>query len=159
MKIVSFNFTRKSFELLKELEENNNKDWYDEHREDFETYLRSPFAEVLERASDRLDETATPLIGSARTMFRQNRDIRFSKDKSPYNTQISGVMTPSGTKAEKSGLLYLQLDATGGMLACGFYQLRASELAPIRDRMLEKPKEFSKVLKDLETAEDGRAHV
>ncbi|MEM7772349.1 MAG: DUF2461 domain-containing protein [Cyanobacteria bacterium P01_E01_bin.6] len=150
--MVSFNFTQKSFDLLEELEANNEKAWYDEHREDFEAYLREPFAEVLELASDRLAETATPLVGSAKTMFRQNRDVRFSKDKSPYNTQISGLLTPSGTKAEKSGLIYLQLDSSGGMMACGFYQLKASELAPIRDQIMEQPKAFSVVLKDLEAA-------
>ena len=155
---MSFNFTRKSFDLLEGLEENNDKEWYHEHKEDFIAYLREPFADVLERASDRLADTATPLIGSAKTMFRQNRDQRFSKDKSPYNTQISGLLTSSGTKAEKSGLIYLQLNASGGMLACGFYQLKAAELAPIRDRMIEKPKEFSKVLKDLKKADLSLSH-
>ena len=150
--MVSFNFTEKSFDLLKGLESNNEKIWYDEHREDFDAYLRIPFAEVLELASDRLSETAVPLVGSAKTMFRQNRDVRFSKNKSPYNTQISGLLTPSGTKAEKSGLIYLQLDSSGGMIACGFYQLKAAELAPIRDQIIEQPKAFSVVLNDLETA-------
>ena len=147
-----FNFTSKSFDLLEGLEENNEKEWYSEHKEDFEAYLRAPFSEVLEHASGRLADKDIPLVGSAKTMFRQNRDVRFSKDKSPYKTQISGLMTPSGTKSEKSGLIYLQLDSDGGMLACGFYQFKASELAPIRDRMIEKPKEFSKVLKDLDKA-------
>ena len=149
---MTLNFTRKSFDLLEGLAENNEKAWYDEHREDFEAYLRGPFAEVLELASDRLSETDTPLSGSAKTMFRQNRDVRFSKDKSPYSTQISGVLTPSGSKAEKEGLIYLQLNVSGGMLACGFYQLKAAELAPFRDRMIEKPKEFLQVLEDLEAA-------
>ncbi len=146
------NFTRKSFDLLEGLAENNEKTWYDEHRDDFEAYVREPFAEVLELASDRLSEIATPLSGSARTMFRQNRDVRFSKDKSPYSTQVSGVLTPSGTKAEKEGLIYLQLDSSGGMTACGFYKLKAAELAPIRDRIIEKSKVFSSVLQDLESA-------
>lgn len=150
--MVSFNFTEKSFDLLKGLEANNDKAWYSKHKEDFEAYLREPFAEVLELASDHLSETAVPLVGSAKTMFRQNRDVRFSKDKFPYNTQISGLLTPSGTKAEKSGLIYLQLNASGGMMACGFYQLKAGELAPIRDRIIEQPKAFSAVLKDLEAA-------
>ena len=150
---MTLNFTRKSFDLLEGLTENNEKAWYDEHRDDFEAYLRAPFANVLELASDRLSETNTPLSGGAKTMFRQNRDVRFSKDKSPYSTQVSGVLTPSGSKAEKEGLIYLQLDASGGMLACGFYQLKAAELAPLRDRMVEKPKEFSKVLKDLAAAD------
>lgn len=150
--MIPFDFTSKSFDLLEALEENNDREWYHEHKEDFEAYLREPFSEVLEHASDRLADTSVPLVGSAKTMFRQNRDVRFSKDKSPYNTQISGLMTPSGTKSEKSGLIYLQLNSDGGMLACGFYQFKASELAPIRDRIIEKPKEFSKVLKDLDKA-------
>ena len=149
---MTLSFTRKSFDLLEGLKENNEKAWYDEHREDFDAYLREPFAEVLEMASDRLAETNTPLSGSAKTMFRQNRDVRFSKDKSPYSTQVSGVLTPSGTKGEKEGLIYLQLDASGGMLACGFYKLKAAELAPFRDRIVEKPKEFFSVLKDLDAA-------
>lgn len=149
---MTVNFTRKSFDLLEGLAENNEKSWYDDHREEFEAYLREPFAAVLELASDRLSETTVPLVGSARTMFRQNRDVRFSKDKSPYSTHVSGVLTPSGTKAEKEGLIYLQLEPSGGMVACGFYKLKAAELAPIRDRIIEKPEVFSDVLGDLEAA-------
>ena len=149
---MTLNFTRKSFDLLEGLAANNNKDWYDEHRKDFEAYLRGPFAEVLELASDCLSEAPVPLVGSAKTMFRQNRDVRFSKDKSPYSTQVSGLLTPSGTKAEKEGLIFLLLDTSGGMLACGFHQLKAAELAPIRDRIIEESKAFSDVLKNIDKA-------
>ncbi|MEO1299227.1 MAG: DUF2461 domain-containing protein [Cyanobacteria bacterium J06636_16] len=150
--MTELNFTQKSFDLLEGLAENNDKTWYDEHRKDFEAYLREPFAEVLQEATDRLSETEVPLMGSAKTMFRQHRDIRFSKDKSPYSTHVSGVLTPSGTKAEKEGLVYVHLDRSGGFIACGFYQLKAAELGPIRDRILEEPEEFAGVLKDLDTA-------
>ncbi|MGB3139039.1 MAG: DUF2461 domain-containing protein [Nodosilinea sp.] len=149
---MELNFTRKSFDLLEGLGANNEKAWYDEHRQDFDTYLREPFATVLELATERLEDTDVPLAGGAKTMFRQNRDVRFSKDKSPYSTHVSGVLTPSGTKAEKEGLLYLQLESSGGMIACGFYQLKAADLAPIRDRIVEEPKEFTQVLNDLDAA-------
>jgi len=149
---MELNFTQKSFDLLEGLAANNEKAWYDDHRDDFEAYLRQPFAQVLELATERLEETDLPLAGSAKTMFRQNRDIRFSKDKSPYSTYVSGLLTPSGTKAEKEGVVYIQLDSSGGMIACGFYQLKAAELAPIRDQIIEKPEAFADVLKDLENA-------
>jgi uncharacterized protein (TIGR02453 family) len=97
--MVDLDFTPRSFELLEELAANNEKTWYDEHRDELQTYLRKPFAVVLELATDRLAETAVPFVGGAKTMFRQHRDIRFSKDKSPYSTHISGLLMPSGTKA------------------------------------------------------------
>ncbi|MGG6236995.1 DUF2461 domain-containing protein [Nodosilinea sp. AN01ver1] len=146
------NFTPTSFELLEGLAANNEKAWYDAHRDDFETHVRKPFALALELATERLAETHVPLAGGPKTMFRQNRDVRFSKDKSPYSTHVSGVLTPSGTKAEKQGLLYLQLDSLGGLIACGFYQLKAAELGTIRDRIIDEPETFAHVLKDLEAA-------
>lgn len=106
------NFTPKSFDLLERLESNNEKAWYNEHRKEIDTYIRKPFALALalELATERLEDTEVPLAGGAKTMFRQNRDIRFSKDKSPYSTHVSGLLTPSGCKAEKDGVVYIHLD-------------------------------------------------
>jgi len=150
--MVELNFTPKSFELLEALAANNEKAWYDEHRKEFETYLREPFGGVLELATEQLEDPSVPFSGGPKTLFRQHRDIRFSQDKSPYNTHVSGLLTPSGTKAEKEGIVYVHLDSSGGFLACGFYQLKATELAPMRDHILEKPAEFARVLKDLDQA-------
>ncbi|ESA31966.1 tigr02453 family protein [Leptolyngbya sp. Heron Island J] len=149
---MELNFTHRSFELLEGLEANNEKAWYTEHKNDFETYLRTPFAMVLEWATECLEDTDVPFRGSAKTMFRQHRDVRFSKDKSPYSTFVGGLLTPSGTKAEKEGVLYVQLNSSGGLLACGFYKFKAAELGQIRDRIVEEPDEFSQVLQDLEDA-------
>lgn len=148
----TIHFTPKAFDLLEELAANNHKDWYVQHKEEIEIYLRDPFARVLEEATQRLAQTKVPLAGGSKTMFRQHRDVRFSKDKSPYSTHISGLLTPSGTKSESEGLLFLQLDSSGGMIACGFYKLKADQLAGIRDRILEKPNVFSGVLEDLDEA-------
>ncbi len=145
-------FTPKAFDLLEGLTANNHKDWYAEHQEEFQAYVRDPFTQVLEEATQRLAQTKVPLAGGAKTMFRQNRDVRFSKDKSPYSTHVSGLLTPSGTRSENEGLLFLQLDSSGGLLACGFYKLKADELAGIRDRMLEESDLFSRVLEDLDEA-------
>ncbi|NJL48910.1 MAG: DUF2461 domain-containing protein [Leptolyngbyaceae cyanobacterium SM2_5_2] len=146
------NFTPTSFELLEGLAANNEKAWYEAHRNDFEAYVRQPFAMTLELATERLAETVVPLKGGPKTMFRQNRDVRFSKDKSPYSTHVSGVLTPSGTKAEKEGLVYVQLEPSGGLIACGFYKLKPAELGTIRDKIVEEPKAFAQVLEDLAVA-------
>jgi uncharacterized protein (TIGR02453 family) len=150
--MTELHFTPKTFELLEGLAANNEKAWYDEHRDDFDACVRQPFALMLELATNILSGTAVPLAGGPKTMFRQNRDVRCSKDKLPYSTHVSGVLTPSGTKAEKEGLVYVQLEASGGLIAFGYYKLSPAALGPIRDKIVDESDEFAQVLKDLEAA-------
>ena len=68
-------------------------------------------------------------------MFRMNRDVCFSKDKSPYKTSVSGLLTSSGTKAETAGMVCADLNATGGWVAGGFYRLPTAQLSLIGQRI------------------------
>ena len=145
-------FTQKSFDLLKQLAANNNREWFNDHKEEVEDRLQLPFAELLDAASRRLAKKKIGLSGGPETMFRMNRDVRFSADKAPYKAQVSGMLTPSGSKELHGGVLYAQITADGGMIACGHYQLSATDLGPIRDRIVKEPAEFKKVLKSLEKA-------
>ncbi|MEL6549636.1 MAG: DUF2461 domain-containing protein [Pseudomonadota bacterium] len=138
-----------AFDLLAGLEAHNSKDWYDANKADFEAALRVPFAGILEAVTARLEGSISPLIGSKKTMFRQNRDVRFSKDKSPYKTSVSGLLTPTGTKSEMAGILYLHLDTSGGFMATGFYQFPTAKLGLIRDRIVGDPKRFQSMLDSL----------
>lgn len=145
-------FSDRSFALLEGLAANNHKDWYAEHRQDFKDHLQEPFAKMLEMTSVLLDGDDPSLRGGKRTMFRQHRDIRFSKDKRPYNTHVSGLLTASGVKDESGGLAYAQITADGGMMACGYYMLTAKQLAPFRDKMIAEPKKWEAVIERIEAA-------
>jgi uncharacterized protein (TIGR02453 family) len=144
--------TEKSFALLAALEADNSKEWFDAHRDEMREFVQRPFAELLETVTARLAETAIPLKGGEHTMFRMNRDVRFSKDKSPYSTHVSGVLTRGGTKKEDDGLSYLHMDARGGFIASGFYNLEPKALAPIRDRIVERPAEFEDAVEAITAA-------
>ena len=151
MEIRSPRFSEKSFALLRELSENNNRDWYKAHREQIETHLREPFAAVLHQVSNHLDGTDTPLRGGPETMFRMNRDVRFSKDKRPYRESVAALLTPSGTKAEAEGVVYAELNAHGGWAGGGFYQMPTKQLNVLRDHIVMFPDAW------LETVETIRA--
>lgn len=142
-------FSPRGFALLELLEENNNKPWFDAHRAEFKSALQIPFAQVLEDVSFAMEVHDIRLSGSAKTMFRLHRDVRFAKDKRPYNRHISGLLTPSGTKTAARGALYLRLDVAGGRLGCGHYALSPKELAPIREEMLREPARLRNVVKTL----------
>ena len=144
--------TDRTFQLLAELDGNNNKEWFDAHREEVRHFVQNPFEGLLEMVSTKLADAELPLSGGRQTTFRMNRDVRFSADKRPYNSHVSGVLTPSGTKSEKGGLVYVHLGPDGGFLAGGHYKLPPKELGPIRDRIVERPDAFRRVLDDLADA-------
>ena len=71
-------FHRKAFELLEELAENNTREWYHEHKNQIKAELLEPFAETLVKTSTNLKRNKLALSGNSKTMFRLNRDTRFS---------------------------------------------------------------------------------
>lgn len=132
--------------MLGGLAADNSKACFDANRDAIRVHVQLPFAELLATVSERLSGGSLPLKGSENTMFRMKRDVRFAKDKSPYNAHVSGVLTRGGTKKEDGSLTYLQMGAHGGLVACGFYNLPPEAPAPIRDRIVARPAEFDKAV-------------
>ena len=92
-------FTNEYFAFFKELAGNNNKDWFDANRKRYEEHVKDPFKHFLQDLinaikvlDDRIDLTPN------QAGFRINRDIRFSKDKTPYKLNRSAIISPGGTK-------------------------------------------------------------
>ena len=146
---VTLGFSRASFSFLRSLAENNEKAWFEAHRQEYEDHVREPFVEALEASADATAGGPWELHGGRETMFRINRDVRFAKDKSPYKSSASGLLTPNGDKHENSGVAYLHLEDGGGFVACGYHQLSPTRLVPIRDRIIEDADEFTVVLDGL----------
>jgi uncharacterized protein (TIGR02453 family) len=142
-------FSENTFQYLEELELNNNRDWFIENKKRLEQEVRGPFASLLETLSDLLSENGLPLHGGPKTMFRMNRDVRFSRDKSPYKTFVSGLLTKTGTKDISTGLVYIHLDSKGGFVVSGLYQPPTDRLFELRTSMIEKHGIFSETLSSL----------
>lgn len=142
-------FSKATFSFLRGLAANNEKSWFDAHRDEYERHVREPFIGTLEAAAEATVGGPLELHGGRQTMFRINRDVRFSRDKSPYKTAVGGLLTPTGDKRENAGVAYLHLAVGGGFLACGFHQLSPAQLAPIRDRIVKRAAEFTAVLAGL----------
>lgn len=147
-----FGFTERSFQLLEELHDHNNREWFQPHKQEIRELLQDPFAELLDVTSAKLKNARRPMTGSKQTMFRMNRDVRFSKDKRPYSEHVSGLLTPSGFKKDETALLYAHLAADGGFIAAGFYQLETKVLNLFRDRIIEDAKQFRTITNKLTKA-------
>lgn len=77
-------FDAQSFAFLETLAAHNDRGWFTANKAVFTTRLEQPFVHLLETLSNRLADASRPLSGSKATVFRMNRDVRFSEDKRPY---------------------------------------------------------------------------
>ncbi len=150
---MSIGFSTKTFKLLEELRDNNNREWFHAHKTEIDEHCREPFIFLLNCLTQELSDHSIRLSGGKQTMFRLNRDVRFAKDKSPYNHHISGTLTRSGMKNEQGGIVYLRLDPTGGRLGAGSWRLNAKRMGAIRDHMLEAPDKFRQIVERLSEAD------
>jgi len=139
---MGIGFSAKSFQLLEGLRDNCNREWYLEHKPEILEHCVDPFRFLLECVTRELSDHSIRLSGGKQTMFRLNRDVRFAKDKLPYNHHVSGMLTRSGSKNEQGGFVYLRLDPTGGRMGAGYYMLSAKRMGPIRDKILSAPEAF-----------------
>lgn len=139
-------FTAKTFAFFEGLEQDNSKTYMDANRDDFDRYVHGPFAALLDEVTARLAGSEMPLRGGAATMFRINRDLRFTKDKRPYSESVSGLLTETGTKDESGKIAYVQLSSSGGMATGGMWKPKAAQLAPVRQRIIDDADQFDEVL-------------
>ena len=111
-------FTTRATEFFAGLESDNSKDYWTANKAVFEKEVKEPMAALV----DSLPERFQPF-----KVFRPNRDIRFSPDKSPYKTQ-------HGAAHEADGMVYyVHLDAHGLMAACGAYMMSPDQLERYRE--------------------------
>lgn len=80
--------------FLRDLSQNNNRDWFQDHKAAYEARLRDPAKQLLEDLAPAVSEMTGHPVGTK--LFRINRDVRFSKDKTPYNTHLHMMWSIQG---------------------------------------------------------------
>lgn len=134
--------------FLTKLRKNNHKEWFDANRETYEA-LRQDWVLFVQ---DVINQSATfdsdiKHLEAKKCIFRINRDVRFSKDKSPYKTNFGAWMNKGGKKAESAGY-YLHLEPGNCFLAGGAYMPTPAQLQAIRQEIDYNYPRFLKIIKD-----------
>lgn len=126
--------TRSTFTFFQELADNNTREWFDANKGRYDSEARKPMLALVEALIDRIRVFEPTLHQTAKeAMFRINRDIRFSKDKSPYKTQLGAAICVAGKKAMGYPGFYIEVGAKGVWVGGGSYMPNKEELATIRD--------------------------
>ena len=142
-------FNPKAFKFFEELTKNQNRIWFSEHRSEYEVFVREPMKLFTESLSEALSKMEIPLWGDPKkSLFRINRDARFSKSKHPYNMHASGLFTRTGDK-HSPGVLYFRLDPLGSICAAGYLQPEAHILNRLRQGILNNPRAWLSIERSL----------
>jgi uncharacterized protein (TIGR02453 family) len=126
-------FSEEYHKFFTGLARNNHKEWFDKNRKMYDQYVKEPFRAFVEEMIVRIHaDNPDVLINASEAIFRINRDIRFSKDKTPYKTHLSAVISPGGRKAKDDPGFYFQLGVDGIRIYSGIHLPEKDKLERFR---------------------------
>jgi len=138
--------SKDTFYFLKQLAVNNNKEWFNENRVLY-TIIRKEFENFIEiviKEISKFDRDSAQTTAKA-SLFRINRDIRFSADKLPYKTNLGAFIAKGGRKGINAGY-YIHVEPGGCFLAGGIYMPTGPMLKAIRNEIYDYTEEFREII-------------
>jgi uncharacterized protein (TIGR02453 family) len=133
-------FYKETIQFFIDLTANNNKTWFSEHKHDFENFVMTPARKFVVAMGERLKDISPGVNADPRvnkSVFRIYRDLRFSKDKTPYKTNLGlWFWVGEGAKFENPGY-YFHLDGHNLMLGAGLYSFAKPILKAYRDAVVD----------------------
>lgn len=137
---------KETIDFLKKLDKNNNRDWFNANKDAYRKANDNVIAvtgELIGRIA-KFDPAVGALDPKA-CVFRIYRDVRFSKDKSPYKTNLGAFIAPGGRKGLSPGY-YFHVQPGSFFAAAGKHMPDAAETLKIRNAIAENIKEFLKIV-------------
>ena len=139
---------KSTLDFLTAIKCNNNRDWfignrplYLDAKDNFESFVQELINEII------LFEPIMKGLEAKSCVYRINRDIRFSNDKSPYKSHFGAFMVRGGKKnGDKFAGYYFHIEPGKSIMAGGAYMPPSPWLSSIREKISEKPGEFIKII-------------
>ncbi|GAB5466250.1 MAG: hypothetical protein Kapaf2KO_16860 [Candidatus Kapaibacteriales bacterium] len=135
-------------QFFSELKDNNNRDWFHENKKRYEKHVKKPFAALVADLLIAFQDQLGIGLEPKDCIFRINRDIRFSKDKSPYKLNTSAVFAPGGKKDHSRPGLYVELGAEKMSIAGGSWMPDKEQLHKIRTYIASDTEKYNEVFSE-----------
>ena len=135
-----------TFKFLSDLKKNNNREWFTEHKPRYQEAQQNvaQFFDALITEMNKVDQIETE--SAKKAMFRIYRDVRFSKNKAPYKTSLSGALSRA-TKWLRGGY-YVHIESVNVFLGIGFWSPEPKDLKIIRDEIAHDASKLRAIIND-----------
>ncbi len=141
---------KKTLGFLKQLSSNNSKEWLDENRSDY-NFAKDDILNLTQTLINSVSKfdlgIAKADLNPKKCITRLNRDLRFSKDKTPYKTDYYIVLNQNG-KNSPSAFYYVHIEPNNCFVGGGVYNPQATELRKIRNEINASFNEWNKIISD-----------
>ena len=145
-------FTPALFEFLAELSMNNNREWFQTNKARYERDVRNPLLQFVADFGERLRAISPYMVADPRptggSMFRIYRDVRFSKDKSPYKTNAGAHFRHEVGREVHGPGFYLHLQPGSVFAGAGIWMPNTATLGKIRGAIVENPGRWERIVGD-----------
>ena len=146
-------FPKEGLTFLRELKENNTREWFTPRKDVFDTSVKAPMVALVEAVNAELASFAPEyLTEPAKAVYRIYRDTRFSNDKTPYKTHIAANLHKQGADKHAAAGYYFSVGAEEIEIAAGVYMPGPEELLRLRRHISGNFTEFLKLESDRTTA-------
>ena len=142
-------FTSLFKKFFKDLSSNNTTAWFNENRKVYEKEVKAPFAAFTENMIQRINKHEPAInIKAGEAIMRINKDVRFSKEKTPYNTYVAANISEFGKKDKSYPGFYFQLSHDKLVIFGGAYMMEPATLQKVRQYIMKDPKGFAAAYND-----------
>jgi uncharacterized protein (TIGR02453 family) len=140
-------FTERTLKFLRGLKRNNRREWFNAHKDEYETHVRQPMIAMIERLADDLREFAPELIANPKTsLYRIYRDTRFSPNKAPYKTHAAAVFPPRGLPKHEGAGVYFHVSTEEVWIGGGMYAPQTPQLVALREHIAANIKHLRSIV-------------
>lgn len=141
-------FPEETVRFFLDLRFHNETSWFHAHREAYEAYVRKPFSQFIQAMTPTVMRIADDMeTRPNKCLARINRDIRFTRDKSPYRDHMWLLFRRSGEEREHSVMYWFELSPEVVEWGVGFWGYNRPAMDALRQRMVKKPAEVRRVLR------------
>ncbi|KAA1247683.1 DUF2461 domain-containing protein [Aquimarina sp. RZ0] len=142
-------FTEDFVLFFKELSQNNHKDWFHQHKKRYENSVKKPFTSFITKMIEEIQRyDASVQVDAKDCILRINKDIRFSKDKSPYNIHYTAFISKAGRKDKSIPGIFIRFSPEVVGIMGGCFMPTKEQLQKIRTIISENPKKLRKLLEN-----------
>lgn len=141
-------FPVEGIQFLRRLKRNNNRQWFASHKTEYEQLVKFPMLTLIASLKPHMEKLAPEIdINPRRNIFRIYRDTRFSRDKTPYKTNIAAVFHLRGHWQESAGF-YVHIEPGNVYVGGGIYMPNSRQLKKIRQVIADRSGEFLSIVCD-----------
>lgn len=142
-------FDKDFIKFYSDLEKNNNREWFQANKSRYESNVKLPFQNFVKDLINTISEIEGPVPMEAKeAIFRIHRDIRFSKDKTPFKLHAGALISPGGKKDMSTPGLYFQANHQNIRIYSGIYKMTKEQLRKVRFHIRDHSTELNEIIEE-----------